>query len=122
MFVAINQKVENKYKDFFTNKSESVLKINKLYNEIVNKTNLIKNSLEENIKNIDKNKNKFNEENYNKEQDKLINEIQSNKELLKHMPFDVMIYPKNKSKKTILLLTKLKLLIICGIFSSSFAI
>ena len=58
----INNEYENNqlkvaYKDFFSSRVDSVLNIAKLHNEIITKSNIIKSSLESNIKLIEKNKN-----------------------------------------------------------------
>ena len=85
----INNEYENNqlkvaYKDFFSSRVDSVLNIAKLHNEIITKSNIIKSSLESNIKLIEKNKNTFDENNINKDFEKVINDIKVNKFILKN--------------------------------------
>lgn len=85
----INNEYENNqlkvaYKDFFSSRVDSVLNIAKLHNEIITKSNIIKSSLESNIKLIEKNKNTFDEKNINKDLEKVTNDIKINKFILKN--------------------------------------
>ena len=85
----INNEYENNqlkvaYKDFFSSRVDSVLNIAKLHNEIITKSNIIKSSLESNIKLIEKNKNTFDENNINKDFEKVTNDIKVNKFILKN--------------------------------------
>ena len=58
-----NAELKKKYKDFFINRIDHVIKVTSLFNEISTKTAIIKSSLEKNINIIEKNKNTFDENN-----------------------------------------------------------
>ena len=77
-----NIELHKKYKDFFTGKVDSILKINNLYKSIKDRTSLIKNAIDENTKIIEKNKN--NTDNLiEKENNILMKEFQTNKKIIK---------------------------------------
>ena len=78
-----NSELKKKYKQFFSEKVELVLNIYKLYEQIIDKTNVIKGSLTQNMKIIEKNKLYFDPNNINKGVDNIINDIQINKTLIK---------------------------------------
>ena len=78
-----NSELKKKYKQFFSEKVELVLNIYKLYEQIIDKTNVIKGSLSQNMKIIGKNKLYFDPNNINKGVDNIINDIQMNKTLIK---------------------------------------
>ena len=78
-----NSELKKKYKQFFSEKIELVLNIYKLYEQIIDKTNVIKGSLSENVKIIEKNKLYFDPKNINKGVENIINDIQMNKLLIK---------------------------------------
>ena len=78
-----NIELHKKYKDFFTGKVDSILKINNLYTSIKDRTNLIKNAIDENTKIIGNNKN--NHDNLlEKENNTLMKDFQMNKKIVKN--------------------------------------
>ena len=79
-----NAELKKKYKDFFINRIDHVIKVTSLFNEISTKTAIIKSSLEKNINIIEKNKNTFDENNINKEIYTVVNDIKINKSMMKN--------------------------------------
>ena len=78
-----NIELHKKYKDFFTGKIDSILKINNLYKSIKERTSLIKNAIEENSKIIESSKN--NDDNLlQKENYILMKDFQTNKKIIKN--------------------------------------
>ena len=78
-----NIELHKKYKDFFTGKVDSILKINNLYKSIKDRTSLIKNAIEENKKLIENSKN--NSDNLiEKENNILMKDFQINKKIIKN--------------------------------------
>ena len=78
-----NIELHKKYKDFFTGKVDSILKINNLYKSIKDRTSLIKNAIEENSKLIENSKN--NSDNLiEKENNILMKDFQINKKIIKN--------------------------------------
>ena len=78
-----NIELHKKYKDFFTGKVDSILKINHLYKSIKDRTTLIKNAIEENSKIIENNKNS-NDNLLQKENNILMKDFQINKKIIKN--------------------------------------
>ena len=78
-----NIELHKKYKDFFTGKVDSILKINNLYTSIKDRTNLIKNAIDENTKIIGNNKNN-NDNLLEKENNTLMKDFQMNKKIIKN--------------------------------------
>ena len=78
-----NIELHKKYKDFFTGKVDSILKINNLYTSIKDRTNLIKNAIDENTKIIANNKNN-NDNLLEKENNTLMKDFQMNKKIIKN--------------------------------------
>ena len=78
-----NIELHKKYKDFFTGKIDSILKINNLYNSIKDRTSIIKNAIDENTKIIGNNKNN-NDNLLEKENNSLMKEFQTNKKIIKN--------------------------------------
>ena len=78
-----NIELYKKYKDFFTGKVDSILKINNLYKSIKDRSSLIKNAIEENSKLIENSKN--NSDNLiEKENNILMKDFQINKKIIKN--------------------------------------
>ena len=78
-----NIELHKKYKDFFTGKVDSILKINHLYKSIKDRTTLIKKAIEENSKIIENNKNS-NDNLLQKENNILMKDFQINKKIIKN--------------------------------------
>ena len=78
-----NIELYKKYKDFFTGKVDSILKINNLYKSIKDRTTLIKNAIEENSKIIENNKNN-NDNLLQNENNILMKNFQINKKIIKN--------------------------------------
>ena len=78
-----NIELHKKYKDFFTGKVDSILKINNLYKSIKDRTTLIKNAIEENSKIIENSKNN-NDNLIEKENNNLMKDFQTNKKIIKN--------------------------------------
>ena len=78
-----NVELHKKYKDFFTGKVDSILKINNLYKSIKERTSLIKNAIDENTRIIEKNKTN-NDNLIEKENNILMKEFQINKKIIKN--------------------------------------
>lgn len=78
-----NVELQKKYKDFFSGKVNSILKINNLYKSIKDRTSIIKNAIDENMKNIERNKS--NGDNLlDKESNMLMKDFQTNKKIIKN--------------------------------------
>ena len=78
-----NIELHKKYKDFFTGKVDSILKINNLFKSIKDRTDIIKNAIDENNKIIGNNKNN-NENLIEKENNILMKDLQMNKKIIKN--------------------------------------
>ena len=78
-----NIELHKKYKDFFTGKVDSILKINNLYKSIKDRTEIIKNAIDENNKIIANTKNN-NENLIEKENNILMKDFQMNKKIIKN--------------------------------------
>ena len=78
-----NIELHKKYKDFFTGKVDSILKINNLFKSIKDRTDIIKNAIDENNKIIGNNKNN-NENLIEKENNILMKDFQMNKKIIKN--------------------------------------
>ena len=78
-----NIELHKKYKDFFTGKVDSILKINNLYKSIKDRTEIIKNAIDENNKIIANTKNN-NENLIEKENNILMKDFQINKKIIKN--------------------------------------
>ena len=78
-----NIELHKKYRDFFTGKVDSILKINNLYKSIKDRTTLIKNAIEENSKIIENNKNN-NDNLLQNENNILMKNFQINKKIIKN--------------------------------------
>ncbi len=79
-----NNELKKKYKQFFSNKTESVLNINKLYENILQKNNLIKLNLKKNFNLIENNKLLFSEKLIDQNLNEIIKDIELNKNILKN--------------------------------------
>jgi len=79
-----NNELKKKYKEFFSNKTESVININKLYENILQKNNLIKLNLKNNLNLIENNKLLFTEKLLDQNLNEIINDIEMNKNILKN--------------------------------------
>lgn len=95
-----NSELKKKYKDFFINRIDHVIKVTSLFNEISTKTAIIKSSLEKNINIIEKNKTTFDENNINKEIYNVVNDIKINKSMMKsnsnnNYILDIIAIPSN---------------------------
>ena len=78
-----NLELHKKYKDFFSGKVDSILKINSLYKSIKDRTSLINNAIDENMKNIERSKS--NGDNLlDKESNILMKDFQINKKIIKN--------------------------------------
>ena len=78
-----NIELHKKYKDFFSGKVDSILKINNLYKSIKDRTSIIKNAIDENMKIIERSKN--NTDNLlDKENNILMKDFQTNKKIIKN--------------------------------------
>ena len=84
-----NIELHKHYKDFFSGKVDSILKINNLYKSIKDRTSLIKNAIDENMKNIERNKNN-NDNLLTKESNILMKDFQTNKKIIKNYNNDVI--------------------------------
>ena len=78
-----NIELHKKYKDFFTGKVESILKINNLYKSIKDRTDIIKNAIDENNKIYGNTKNN-NDNLIEKENNILMKDFQMNKKIIKN--------------------------------------
>ena len=78
-----NEQLQKKYKDFFSGKVDSILKINNLYKSIKGRTLLIKNAIDENMKIIERNKNSG-DNLLEKESNILMKDFQTNKKIIKN--------------------------------------
>ena len=78
-----NIELHKKYKDFFSGKVDSILKINGLYKLIKDRTTIIKNAIDENMKIIERNKNN-NDNLLDKESNILMKDFQTNKKIIKN--------------------------------------
>ena len=78
-----NEQLQKKYKDFFSGKVDSILKINNLYKSIKGRTSLIKNAIDENMKIIERNKNSG-DNLLEKESNILMKDFQTNKKIIKN--------------------------------------
>ena len=79
-----NIELHKKYKDFFSGKVDSILKINHLYKSIKDRTSLIKNALDENMKIIERNNDNNRDNLLNKESNILMKDFQTNKKIIKN--------------------------------------
>ena len=78
-----NEQLHQQYKDFFSGKVESIIKINNLYKSIKGRTSLINNAIDENMKIIETNKNSG-DNLLEKESNKLMKDFQTNKKIIKN--------------------------------------
>ena len=78
-----NIELHKKYKDFFTGKVDSILKINNLYKSIKDRTDIIKNAIDENNKIYGNTKNN-NDNLIEKENNILMKDFQMNKKIIKN--------------------------------------
>lgn len=78
-----NTQLKKSYKDFFSQKVNSVLQITSLYNSLTTNTNLIKASLDKNSNILESNKMLFTETNMNKDIQKVVKDIELNKSVSK---------------------------------------
>ena len=105
-----NIELHKKYRDFFTGKVDSILKINNLYKSIKDRTTLIKNAIEENSKIIENNKNN-NDNLLQNENNILMKNFQINKKIIKNFGnnnilkvFSIPFYMIDCFKKSVIIL------------------
>ena len=79
-----NAELHKQYKAFFSGKVDSILKINNLYKSIKNHTSLIKNAIDDNMKNIERNKSNNGDNLLTKESNILMKDFQTNKKIIKN--------------------------------------
>ena len=76
--------MHKQYKAFFSGKVDSILKINNLYKSIKSHTSLIKNAIDDNMKNIERNKSNNGDNLLTKESNILLKDFQTNKKIIKN--------------------------------------